>query len=191
MNPVGASNTVARHSLPGPLAPMRASALAICLLAPLVVTSCTHLRGRAPSSPTALHESSPKIRLLNTKIFGHSADDAVVLLQPNDGSKVDPEYVLTDIKGGRYYAATVAYPTTLIVDAVRASINEVYGKYELRDLDGVWRNTDEQFTIGLNTDADGIHVMYITFQPAQEVFKNMLKAGVFGPFSDRPGEPSQ
>jgi len=114
-----------------------------------------------------------------------------VLLQPNDGSKVDPEYVLTDIKRGRYYAATVCYPPTLTVDDVRTSINEVYGKYELRDLDGVWRNTDEQFTIGLNTDADGIHVMYITFQPAQEVFKNMLKAGVFGPFSDRPGEPSQ
>jgi len=114
-----------------------------------------------------------------------------VLLQPNDGSKVDPEYVLTDIKGGRYYAATVCYPPTLTVDDVRTSINEVYGKYELRDLGGVWRNADEKFAIGLNKDADGIHVMYITFQPMREVFKNMFKAGVFGPFSDRPGEPSQ
>jgi len=177
-------------SLPGPLAHMRASALAICLLAPVVVTSCTHLRERAPSSPNVAPESSLKLRLLNTKIFGHSADDAVVLLQPNDGSKVDPEYVLTDIKDGRYYAATVCYPPTLTVDDVRRSVNEVYGKYELRDLDGVWRDADEKFTIALNKDVDGIHVMYITFQPIREVFKNMLKAGVFGPHSGPTGEPS-
>jgi len=174
---------------------MGAVAFAACLLAPIVVTSCTLLRGRAPTSPNVAPESSLKIRLLNTKIFGHSADDAVVLLQPNDGSKVDPEYVLTDIKGGRYYAATVCYPPTLTVDDVRTSINEVYGKYELRDLvtpeGGVWRNVDDKFAIGLNKDADGIHVIYITFQPIREVFKNMLKAGVFGPFSDRPEEPSQ
>ncbi len=178
-------------SLPGALAHMGAVAFAACLLAPIVVTSCTLLRGRAPTSPNVAPESSPKIRLLNTEIFGHSADDAVVLLQPNDGSKVDPEYVLTDIKGGRYYAATVCYPPTLTVDDVRMSINEVYGKYELRDLDGVWRNADDKFAIGLNKDTDGIHVMYITFQPIREAFKNMLKAGVFAPSSDRPGEPSQ
>jgi len=85
----------------------------------------------------------------------------------------------------------VCYPPTLTVDDVRTSINEVYGKYELRDLGGVWRNVDDKFAIGLNKDADGIHVIYITFQPIREVFKNMLKAGVFGPFSDRPEEPSQ
>jgi len=174
---------------------MRASVPATWLLVLGVLSCCTHLRGRMTGSPSAVPESSPKIRLLNTDIFGHSADDAVVLLQPNDGSRVDPEYVLTDIKGGRYCAATVAYPTTLTVDAVRTSINEVYGKYELRDLvtpeGGVWRNLDDKFAIGLNKDADGIHVIYITFQPIREVFKNMLKAGVFGPFSDRPEEPSQ
>ncbi len=190
MKPRGGSNTVARDSLPGPLAHMRASALTICLLAPVVVTSCTHVRGRAPSSPNVAPESSPKIRLLNTKIFGHSADDAIVLLQPNDGSKVDPEYVLTDIKGGQYYAATVCYPPTLTVDDVRTSINEVYGKYELRDLGGVWRNADDKFTIALNKDTDGIHVMYITFQPIREVFKNMFKAGVFGPHSGPTGKSS-
>ena len=56
---------------------------------------------------------------------------------------------------------------------------------------GIWRNRDAKFAIGLNKDADGIHVMYITFQPMREVLRNMLKAGVFGPFSDPPEEPLQ
>ena len=115
---------------------MRTSVPATWLLVLGVLSCCTHLRGQMTGSPSALPDSSRKIRLLNTKIFGHSADEAVVLLQPNDGSKVDPEYVLTDIKDGRYYAATVCYPPTLTVDDVRRSVNEVYGKYELRDLAG-------------------------------------------------------
>jgi hypothetical protein len=159
--------------------------LAVALLAP----SCTfplHVRGAVPAAASsALPASHRELRLLNAGLLRCSANEPVVLLRRNAGGSVDPETVLVDIENGSFHAATLTYPTSVTVEDARASINAVYGKYELRDLatpeGGVWRNEDERFAIGLAGDADGTRVMYLTFQPTSEVLKDVSRALSHGP----------
>jgi hypothetical protein len=51
-----------------------------------------------------------EIQLFNSKVLGQPTNDGVKLLVDKKGDEIEPYMISTDIKCGKYYAASVYYP---------------------------------------------------------------------------------
>jgi hypothetical protein len=119
------------------------------------------------------------IQLFNTEVLGQSTKDSVKLLVDKKGDEIEPYMISTDIKCGKYYAASVYYPQKASFEEAKASVNKQFKKYENISASqrnenlANWRITDKRFAINIFKE-EGVRVSYIQFQPSKEVFKRML-----------------
>jgi hypothetical protein len=120
------------------------------------------------------------LRLFNPAALGASVDEPTVLLHAAGRSSVGPVCVLTDIKDGKYTAATVTYPASVTLEETRDCIDSIYGQYRYKGLAGIWRIEKDKFTIALDRDEHGVRLIYLAFQPSAEVLRDMMRAGVLG-----------
>jgi hypothetical protein len=122
------------------------------------------------------------IQLLNPDFFGQPTSKAVKFLYDKKSDEIEPYLIKTDIKIGKYYAASVYYSNSEITFAeVRKSINKLYGSYEIADLlrknkIAMWRVTNNGFSIQLTRKQDYIRINYIHYKSLKdqkEYFKAM------------------
>jgi hypothetical protein len=111
-------------------------------------------------------------------VFGKSVDESVILLLPSDRAAIQPLTIMTDVKDGKYYAATVTFPETVTLSQARASLNELYQESEKSEFAddpeiGLWRIEKHRFAIQLSRDEKGTKVIYITFQPTENILKSL------------------
>jgi hypothetical protein len=130
--------------------------------------------------PAAAGDKPTQLRLLDTSIFGKRTTDPILLLEPPRPGSLDPETVMVDIEKGRYFAATVRYPTEITLEAGRKALNSVYGKWEKSSFAddptmGIWRNEDDKFSIQMTHDGVNLVIIYIKFEM---VSKDMLMRGL-------------
>ena len=90
------------------------------------------------------------LRHFNPGIFGVSADKPVALLQPGTTGALDPTSILTDVKGGKFYAATLPYPKKMTLDQAGAFLNRLYMSSEMSNfaedpMTGLWQVADRRF----------------------------------------------
>jgi hypothetical protein len=128
----------------------------------------------------AQNASAKELRLFNSAIFGQSVNEPVKLLVDNTNG-IEPKLIWTDIKEGKYWAATIFYPRDLVtMEEARASLNLVYKKYERLSNGeiGMWRNEEKKFSIQLTDEKDdeAIRVAFISFVPMNEIFTHVRKA---------------
>ncbi len=122
------------------------------------------------------------VQLFNPDLFGQPTSTAVKLLIDNHSDEIEPYMVTTDIKCGKYYAASIFYRGKVTFKDIRTSINKIYNNYENLSLlkepiQAHWRVNDKRFSISMSEEAEGIfRVIYIQFLPSKEVFKAMMKA---------------
>jgi len=130
-------------------------------------------------APTA---QAKDVQLFNSDLFGQPTSTAVKLLIDKKPDELEPYMVTTDIKCGKYYAASIFYRGKVTFNDIRTSINKMYKNYENVSLlkepaQAHWRVTDKRFSISMSEEAEGIfRVIYIQFLPSKEVFKAMMKA---------------
>ena len=79
-----------------------------------------------------------------------SADKPVALLQPGTTGALDPTSILTDVKGGKFYAATLPYPKKMTLDQAGAFLNRLYMSSEMSNfaedpMTGLWQVADRRF----------------------------------------------
>lgn len=121
-----------------------------------------------------------EIQLFNTEVLGQPTKDSVKLLVDKKGDEIEPYMVSTDIKCGKYYAASVYYPKKVSFEEAKASVNKQFKKYENISASqrnenlANWRITDKQFAINIIKEDGILRISYIQFQPSKEVFKRML-----------------
>ncbi len=121
------------------------------------------------------------VQLFNPNLFGQPTSTAVKLLSDKKSDEIEPYMVSTDIKCGKYYAASIFYRGKVTFEEIRTSINKIYKNYEkLSSLKepvlAIWRVTDNKFMISISQEAEGIfRVTYIQFLPSKEIFKAMMK----------------
>jgi hypothetical protein len=121
------------------------------------------------------------VQLFNPDLFGQPTSTAVKLLVDKKPGEIEPYMVSTDIKCGKYYAASIFYRGKVTFEEIRTSINKVYKNYEklstLKEpVQALWRVKEKQFSISIRQEAEGIfRVTYIHFLPTKEIFKAMMK----------------
>ena len=120
------------------------------------------------------------IRYFNPGIFGKSANDPVRLLLPGKPEALHPFTIMTDIKEGKYFAATVSYPKKITLDEARDALNQRYKNYERASfatnaLMGLWRTEADRYAIQLTENEDAIQVIYISFMKLSETWKHLEK----------------
>lgn len=121
------------------------------------------------------------IQLFNPDVLGQSTATELKLLQDKKGDQIEPIGILVNSKEGRFIAATVIYPKEVTFQAARDALNKIYKKYEkesmLRDNEmAFWRVEDKKFALNLIREEDQIRILYIQFQPTEEVMKDILKS---------------
>ncbi len=122
------------------------------------------------------------VQLFNPDIFGQPTSVAIKPLLDKTSNEIEPYMVKTDIKCGKYYAATIYYRGKVTFGDIRTSLNKIYKNYENMKLlkepvQASWRVEDKRFSIYLAQEAEGIFsVIYIHFQSSKEMFKAMMKA---------------
>ncbi len=122
------------------------------------------------------------VQLFNTEIFGQPTSNAIKLLNDKKSDEIEPYLVTTDIKCGKYHAATVYYRGKVSFDDIRNSLNKTYKNYEnlklLKDSTfAVWRVVDKRFAIQLHQEDENIYgVIYVEFLQKNEAFESMMKA---------------
>src|ERR1700690_1631635 len=92
------------------------------------------------------------IQLLNPAFFGQPTTSAIRPLFDKKGGEVEPYMMTTDIKCGKYSAASVFYPKSVSFTDVRAALNKLYKDYETLSLykeavQALWRVVNKQFAI--------------------------------------------
>ncbi|HYA13263.1 MAG TPA: hypothetical protein VEF33_02880 [Syntrophales bacterium] len=123
------------------------------------------------------------VQLLNPEFFGRPTSMAVKLLYDKKTDEIEPYMVTTDIKCGKYHAASVFYGEKVTFAEVRASLNKLYGSYEdvsllKESLQAIWVVKDKRFGIHLVQEVeDVVRVMYIQWRPMKKVTKDTTKAG--------------
>jgi len=121
-------------------------------------------------------------QLFNPDFFGQPTSTAIKLLFDKKSDEIEPYMVTTDIKCGKYYAASIFYRGQVTFGEIRASLNKLYKNNENLSLlkepvQALWRVEDKRFAISLYQEEEGIfRVMYIHFLPNKEMFKAMMKA---------------
>lgn len=122
------------------------------------------------------------VQLFNPDVFGQPTSIAVKLLIDKKTDEVEPYMVTTDIKCGKYSAASIFYRGKVTFDDIRTTINKSFKNYENLSLlkppvQAIWRVKDQRFSISLAEEAEGIfRVIYIKFISSKEAFKAMMKA---------------
>jgi len=121
------------------------------------------------------------IQLFNPNFFGQPTSSSIKLLYDKKGDEIEPYMVKTDIKCGKYTAATAVYSKKVSFDEAYQSLNKLYKNYETASLfkassQAFWRVTDKRFAVSLIKEDEGPRIMYIQFQPTKEIFKNIMKA---------------
>lgn len=119
------------------------------------------------------------IQLFDPSFFGQPTSSSIKLLFDKKADELEPYMVMTDIKCGKYNAASAFYSNKVTFKQARESLNKLYKNYENLKLykesaQALWRVTDKQFAVHLVQEEDKIRIMYLQFQPTKEVFKNML-----------------
>lgn len=114
-----------------------------------------------------------ELRFLNTAIFGKSANEAIVLLEPGSKSAVSPETILVDVDQNTYIAATLRYPKSLSMSQAKRCINKRYGKWESKNFAddpemGIWRNEEDEASMQLTEDEHNIVLIYIKYSLVRE-----------------------
>jgi hypothetical protein len=139
------------------------------------------------------------IQPLNPDFFGQPTSKAVKFLYDKKSDEIEPYLIKTDIRIGKYYAASVYYSTSEITFAeVRKSINKLYGSYEKADLliknkMAIWRVTNKEFSIQLTREQDYIRISYIHYKSLKdqkEYFKALKDKNEGGksPLKENPGD---
>ena len=109
-----------------------------------------------------------ELRHFNPAIFGKSVDNPIKLLLHGKSNSVEHTGILTDIKGGKFYAATITYPESVSFEEARSSLNKLYKKYEKDSFSenpnmGLWRDEDKKFAIQLTEHENVVRIVYISF----------------------------
>jgi len=113
--------------------------------------------------------SAKDVQLLNPEFFGQPTSAAIKPLYDKKPGEIEPYMVTTDIKCGRYHAASVFYRGKITFAEVRASLNKLYGSYEnvsllTESVQAIWRVEDKGFGIHLvREQEDVVRVMYVQF----------------------------
>ena len=121
------------------------------------------------------------MQLFNPEIFGQPTSNAVKLLFDKKIAEIEPYMVTTDIKCGKYHAASVFYRGKVSFDEIRGSINKIYKDYENLKLlkqpnFAIWRVTNKRFAIQLcREDEDVYRVIYVEFLQGKEAFESLMK----------------
>jgi hypothetical protein len=121
------------------------------------------------------------VQLFNPDIFGQPTSTAVKLLIDKKSDEIEPYMVSTDIRCGKYYAASIFYRGKATFEEIRASINKNYKTYEKVSLlkepmQAKWRVEDKKFTISISQEADAtFRVSFIQFLPTKEIFKALMR----------------
>jgi hypothetical protein len=122
------------------------------------------------------------VQLFNPEIFGQPTSNAIKLLNDKKPDEIEPYMVTTDIKCGKYHAASVFYRGKVSFDEIRGSLNKIYKDYENMKLlkeptFAVWRNVDKRFAIQLSQEDENVYrVIYIEFLQSKELFESIMKA---------------
>jgi hypothetical protein len=122
------------------------------------------------------------VQLLNPEFFGQPTSMAVKILYDKKPDEIEPYMVMTDIKCGKYHAASVFYRGKVTFAEVRASLNKLYGSYEdvsllKESLLAMWRVEDKRFSIQLvQEEEDVVRVLYVQFRPMKKASKDIMKA---------------
>jgi hypothetical protein len=130
----------------------------------------------------AANAQANDVQLFNPDLFGQPTSVAVKLLFDKKPNEIEPYMVKTDIKCGKYYAASIFYRGKVAFGDIRASLNKLYKNHENMKLlkepvQASWRVDDKRFSIYLTQEAEDIFkVIYIQFQSNKEMFKAMMKA---------------
>jgi len=100
------------------------------------------------------------VQLFNPDIFGQPTSTAVKLLIDKKSDEVEPYMVTTDIKCGKYSAASIFYRGKLTFDDIRTTINKSFKNYENLSLlkppvQAIWRVKDQRFGISLSEELRG------------------------------------
>jgi hypothetical protein len=122
------------------------------------------------------------VQLFNPEIFGQPTANAIKLLNDKKPDEIEPYMVTTDIKCGKYHAASVFYRGKVSFSEIRGSLNKIYKNHENLKLlkestFAVWRNMDKRFAIQLSKEDENVYrVIYIEFLQSKELFESMMKA---------------
>jgi hypothetical protein len=121
------------------------------------------------------------IQLFNPEIFGQPTSNAVKPLHDKVTDEIEPYMVTTDIKCGKYYAASIYYSKKKVTFAeARESLNKLYNGLEKISLFqeskiAIWRVEKKWFSIQLVQEEDGICIRYVQFQPTSNIFQGVMK----------------
>jgi hypothetical protein len=120
-----------------------------------------------------------ELQLFNPEILGQPTSNAINPLNNKMKDEIEPYIVKLDVKDGRYIASTIIYPPETSFEEARKVLNQYYGKYEhvykMSEMVN-WRVVDKQFLVSLTKEDDVVQMIYIKFQPTEEIFKYMLKS---------------
>ena len=122
------------------------------------------------------------VQLFNPDIFGQPTSNTIKLLIDKKADEIEPYMVTTDIKCGKYHAASVFYRGKISFDEIRNSLNKSYKNYENLKLlkestFAVWRVVDKRFAIQLSQQDENVYlVIYLEFLQEKEAFETMMKA---------------
>jgi hypothetical protein len=121
------------------------------------------------------------IQLLNPEFFGQPTSNATKLLYDKKTDEIEPYTVTTDIMCGKYIASSVYYSKKKVTFAeARESLNKLYNGLEILSLFqeskiAMWRIEKKQFSIQLTQGEDGICIVYLQFQPTNNIFQVLMK----------------
>ena len=117
-----------------------------------------------------------EIKLFNPETFGKSIDKPVVFLYESSNTAIKPLSILTDIKDGKYYAATISYPKEVTFEGVKKAVKDKYnGLVEKKFSDSmfVWRNEKAKYVIQLTECKCYIQLIYIPFIETEDILKSV------------------
>jgi hypothetical protein len=113
-----------------------------------------------------------EIQLFDTQIFGKPTSEPVKLLLDKTGpDDVEPRQLWTDVRCGKYFAASVFYPKPTTFAEVRGALDKTYAGWALPISDdsmGLWRVESQQLAVSLfDSKEDGVNAIYIWFDRSQ------------------------
>src|SRR5262245_7951470 len=100
-------------------------------------------------------------QLPNPSIFGRPTSEAVKLLVDKRAGDAEPFVVWSDVRCGRYFAASAFYRPSVTPAVVKAAITKAYGTETVspsgksQDTFGLWRVESQGFSIQMTVEGDG------------------------------------
>ena len=122
------------------------------------------------------------VQLFDPGIFGKPTSEPVkLLIDKKLPEEIEPYVIWTDVRCGRYIAASVYYRKPVTIEDVRESLNLIYAADAKQELQsptfGIWRVESQGFAIQLADEGDeGVVVRFIHFLPSGEMWRGMMQA---------------